>query len=112
MATETRDITITQPTDREIRIERTPEEDFGFEGRFREIEPPRRISQTFEWDGEPGHVSVDTLELEPTAEGRTRLIDASWHMTTEDRDWMMAARMADGLAQAYAALDEVLASMR
>src|SRR5688572_13145509 len=31
----------------------------GFEGRFREIVPPERVVQTFEWDGMPGHVVVN-----------------------------------------------------
>ncbi|MGV8083622.1 MAG: SRPBCC family protein [Coriobacteriia bacterium] len=159
MATGVEDIIITQPSEREIRIERTfdappeliwralteapllakwwargnpmtierfeptrgghwrfvehaPEGDFGFEGRFRELDPPRLISQTFEWDGEPGHVSVDTVELKPTADGRTMMTDTSIYMTTEDRDGMLAAGMAEGLAQGYAALDELLVSLR
>ena len=32
----------------------------GFEGRFGDIEPQSRIVQTFEWDGMPTHVSLDT----------------------------------------------------
>ena len=32
----------------------------GFEGRYREVTPPERISMTFEWDGMPGHPIVST----------------------------------------------------
>jgi uncharacterized protein YndB with AHSA1/START domain len=35
----------------------------GFEGRYREVVPPERIERTFEWDGMPGHVAVETLTL-------------------------------------------------
>lgn len=36
----------------------------GFSGRFRALVPPERIVQTFEWDGMPGHVIVETMTLE------------------------------------------------
>src|SRR5437868_8524219 len=46
----------------------------GFEGRFREVTPPRRVVQTFEYDGMPGHVSLETMELEELGSGRTKLV--------------------------------------
>src|ERR1700736_2204123 len=33
-------------------------------GTYREVTPPERIVQTFEWEGMPGHVSVDTVTFE------------------------------------------------
>src|ERR671930_1017794 len=36
----------------------------AFRGEYREIVPPERLVQTFEWEGLPGHVSVETLRLE------------------------------------------------
>jgi uncharacterized protein YndB with AHSA1/START domain len=33
-------------------------EESGFRGTYREITPPERIVQTFEWEGMPGHVIV------------------------------------------------------
>ena len=44
----------------------------GFEGRFREVVPLERMSQTFEWDGMPGYPAVQTLTLEDLGDGRTR----------------------------------------
>ena len=32
----------------------------AFRGTYREITPPERIVQTFEWEPMPGHVSVET----------------------------------------------------
>ena len=32
----------------------------GFEGRYPEVAPPARVVRTFEWDGIPGHVAVET----------------------------------------------------
>src|SRR3712207_815152 len=34
--------------------------EYAFRGEYREIERPERIVWTFEWEGMPGHVSVET----------------------------------------------------
>ena len=81
----------------------------GFEGRFREVTPPSRAVQTFEWDGMPGHVVVQTMTLEELPDGRTKLVTVSLFHTREERDGMLHSGMADGVAQSYAALDRVLA---
>src|SRR6478672_6805853 len=36
----------------------------AFRGVYREVTPNERIVQTFEWEGMPGHVSVDTAVFE------------------------------------------------
>jgi uncharacterized protein YndB with AHSA1/START domain len=82
----------------------------GFEGRYREVTPPERLVQTFEWDGMPGHVSVQAVDLEDIGDGRTRVVTTCLYLTTEDRDGMMHAGMAQGMAESYAALDALLAS--
>jgi len=35
-------------------------EETAFRGTYREIAPPERLVQTFEWEGLPGHVHVET----------------------------------------------------
>jgi uncharacterized protein YndB with AHSA1/START domain len=81
----------------------------GFEGRYREVTPPERVVQTFEWDGMPGHVCVETVTLEDLGDGRTKVVNVSLFHTTEERDGMYASGMEDGLNQSYAALDALLA---
>jgi uncharacterized protein YndB with AHSA1/START domain len=83
----------------------------GFEGRFREVTPPERVVQTFEWDGMPGHVVVETVELEDLGDGRTKVVNVSLFHTTEERDGMLSSGMQEGLNQSYAALDRVLATL-
>jgi uncharacterized protein YndB with AHSA1/START domain len=82
----------------------------GFEGRYREVTPPSRIVSTFEWDGMPGHVVVNSMTLEELPGGKTRLVATSMFHTTEDRDGMMQSGMEGGMNESYAALDRVLAS--
>jgi uncharacterized protein YndB with AHSA1/START domain len=83
----------------------------GFEGRFREVTPIERIVRSFEWDGMPAHVIIETLELQDLGDGRTRVLTTSQFHTQEERDGMMAAGMEGGLNESYAALDRLLATM-
>lgn len=89
-------------------VEHAPEGAQGFEGRYREVKPPERVVQTFEWDGMPGHVIVETVTLEDLGDGRTRLVNVSLFHTTEERDGMMSSGMEQGMAESYAALDRLL----
>jgi uncharacterized protein YndB with AHSA1/START domain len=92
-------------------VEHGPEGQNGFEGRFREVTPPERVVQTFEWDGMPGHVIVEHVTLEDLGDGRTRIINVSLFHTSEERDGMLHSGMEQGLNESYAALDDVLARM-
>jgi uncharacterized protein YndB with AHSA1/START domain len=92
-------------------VEHAPEGVHGFEGRFREVTPPARVVQTFEWDGMPGHVVVNTMTLESLEGERTRLVTVSLFLTAEERDGMLSSGMEQGLNQSYRALDRLLASL-
>jgi uncharacterized protein YndB with AHSA1/START domain len=93
-------------------VEHSDEGEHGFEGRFAEVTPPERVVQTFEWDGMPGHVALETMTLEDLGDGRTKVVTTSLFHTTEDRDGMLQSGMEGGLNESYAALDRVLAAMR
>lgn len=83
----------------------------GFEGRFREVTPPDRLVYTFEWDGMPGYVTVESATFEDLGDGRTKVVtDALFH-TTEERDGMLSSGMEGGLNESYAALDRLLATL-
>jgi uncharacterized protein YndB with AHSA1/START domain len=82
----------------------------AFRGTYREVTPPERIVQTFEWEGMPGHVSVETAVLEDLGD-RTRLTVTSVFDTTEDRDGMLGSGMEQGMNETYARLDELLARL-
>src|SRR5262245_52771001 len=90
-------------------VEHADGETHGFEGRYREVTPQERIVCTFEWDGMPGHVAVETLTLEDLGDGRTRIVNVSLFHTTEERDGMLQSGMEQGVNQSYAALDRLLA---
>jgi uncharacterized protein YndB with AHSA1/START domain len=92
-------------------VEHGPDGAHGFEGRVREVTPPERIVQTFEWDGMPGYVVVNTVTLDDLGDGRTRVVTMSLFHTAEERDGMLSSGMEHGLNESYAALDRVLAQL-
>ena len=92
-------------------VEHGPEGVHGFEGRFREVTPPERVVQTFEWDGMPAYVIIETAVLEDLGDGRTRLVNTSLFHTTEERDGMLQSGMEGGLNESYEALDRLLAKL-
>jgi uncharacterized protein YndB with AHSA1/START domain len=89
-------------------VHRDPDgEEFGFRGEFREILPPERIVWTFEFEGWPGNVSVETLSLEEL-EGKTTLTATSVYDTVEARDAMLESGMEEGASESMDRLDEYL----
>ena len=90
-------------------VEHSPDGAHGFEGRYREVTPQERLVRTFEWDGMPGHVLVESTTFEDLGDGRTRIVATSLFHTTEERDGMMSAGMEAGMNESYLALDRLLA---
>jgi uncharacterized protein YndB with AHSA1/START domain len=82
----------------------------AFRGAYREITPPERIVQTFEWEPMAGHVSVETATFEDLGD-RTKVTTVSLFHTPEERDGMLASGMERGLNETYARLDELLARL-
>jgi uncharacterized protein YndB with AHSA1/START domain len=82
----------------------------AFRGTYREVTPPERLVQTFEWEGMPGHVAVETTVFEDLGD-RTRVTTTSLFHTTEERDGMLASGMETGANETYARLDELLARL-
>jgi uncharacterized protein YndB with AHSA1/START domain len=82
----------------------------AFRGAYREVTPPERIVQTFEWEPMAGHVSVETATFEDLGD-RTKVTTVSLFHTPEERDGMLASGMEGGLNETYARLDELLARL-
>jgi uncharacterized protein YndB with AHSA1/START domain len=85
--------------------------EYGFHGVFHGTPSPERMVQTFEFEGAPGYVSLDSLTLEEAEPGRTRVRIHSVHQTVEGRDAMVSSGMAAGLNAGYQRLDELIARL-
>lgn len=84
--------------------------EFGFRGEYREIVRPERIVRTFEFEGMPGHVSVETLTF-TEHDGKTTLTEISLFESKEDRDGMLASGMEGGANESMDRLAEYLGTM-
>lgn len=84
--------------------------EYGFHGVYHEVSP-QQIIQTFEYEGMPGHVSLETLTFEPLPDRRTRIVSHSVFLTVEDRDGMIQSGMEIGIREGYERLDEVLETL-
>ena len=82
----------------------------GFRGEFREIVPPERVTWTFEWEGLPGHISVDTMSFHEQ-DGQTTVRGVTRFATVEDRDGMLHSGMESGASESYNQLDEYLTTI-
>lgn len=80
----------------------------AFRGVYREVSPPERLIYTFEYEGWPGKVLVDTVDFQEIDGGTNVVVHSLFH-TTEERDGMIEAGMEKGLVQGYEALDELFA---
>ena len=80
----------------------------GFRGTYREIAPPERVVRTFEWEGLPGHVCVETAVFEDLG-GRTKIVATSLFHTTEERDGMLGNGMEKGVNDSYDRFEALLA---
>jgi uncharacterized protein YndB with AHSA1/START domain len=81
--------------------------EYGFHGVFHGDPSPDTMVQTFEFEGAPGHVSLDALTLEER-DGRTVLRGHSTFQSLEARDAMIENGMGDGMTDGYLRLEELL----
>ena len=79
----------------------------AFRGSYREVRAPDRIVQTFEWEGMPGYVCLETAAFEDLGD-RTKVTTTSLFYTTEERDGMLDSGMEGGMNETYQRLDELL----
>lgn len=82
--------------------------EYAFHGVYHEVAAPDRIVATFEFEGAPGHVSLETLRLEESG-GRTMLTNISVFQSVADRDEMLKGGMEEGAAETMDRLAELLA---
>ncbi|QUH00823.1 SRPBCC family protein [Saccharopolyspora erythraea] len=93
-------------------VEHAPDgEDYAFRGEYLEIVEPEKLSYTFEFEGMPGHVCVDTLLFEEH-DGKTTLTSTTRFDSVEDRDGMIESGMEEGANESMRALDALLATWK
>ncbi len=85
--------------------------EFAFNGVYHESAAPERLVYTFEFEGMPGHVLLETVTFE-ARDGRTLLTDRSVFQTVEDRDGMLASGMQEGADETMDRLAELVGTLK
>jgi len=83
---------------------------FAFHGVYHAVAPPERLVYTFEFEGMPGHVTLETVTLEGQG-SKTTATNRVIFESVEDRDGMIAAGMEEGAAETMDRLAELLAKI-
>jgi uncharacterized protein YndB with AHSA1/START domain len=68
----------------------------GFHGEYREIDEPRKVVSTFEYEPLAGHVLVQTALYEELPDGKTKLTTIAHYDNIEDLDGMVSMGMESG----------------
>jgi uncharacterized protein YndB with AHSA1/START domain len=85
--------------------------EWAFHGVYHTIEEPLQTVLTYEYEGLPGKVSLETTTYEDQ-DGGTLLTTTSIFQSIEDRDDMMQSDMQDGSDQTMDRLEELLTKMQ
>jgi uncharacterized protein YndB with AHSA1/START domain len=84
--------------------------EYAFHGVYHGTPSPDGIVQTFEFEGMPGHVSLETITFEERG-GRTLLDQNAIFQSVEDRVGMMQSDMETGVNDSMERLDELFAKL-
>ena len=84
---------------------------YGFHGVFHGDPSPDGIVQTFEFEGAPGHVCLQTATL-AERDGKTLLRTVSAFQSVADRDAMVASGLERGVHDSDERLAELLARLQ
>lgn len=82
--------------------------EYGFRGVFHGDPTPDGLVQTFEFDGAPGHVSLNLITFTQRGD-RTELRTVASFTSVADRDAILDADMSRGVRDGHDRLEELLA---
>jgi uncharacterized protein YndB with AHSA1/START domain len=85
-------------------------ESFAFNGVFHSVRENEFAIQTFEFEGYPDVVAIESATFEDLGGGRSLLKIHSVYPDVASRDGMVAGGMETGVREGYARLDEILAA--
>ena len=83
----------------------------AFHGVYHDISAPERLVCTFEYEGVPGHVLLQTATYEDVG-GKTKLTMQSVFQSVADRDGMVEAGMETGARDMMERIEELLTAAR
>jgi len=86
--------------------------EYAFFGVYHDVTPPARLVYTFEFEGGPGRVLLETVTLEDLDGGRTKVTDKTVFQMSQDRDAALASGMREGAVESMDRFAEILKEVR
>jgi uncharacterized protein YndB with AHSA1/START domain len=86
-------------------------ETYVFYGEYKELTPPSKAVQTFEFEPFAGHVIVETLTLEEI-DGKTKMTTVSQYANIQDLEGMIQSGMESGAVEGVERMVELLQTMK
>lgn len=84
--------------------------EFAFNGVYKEVTPPERISNTFEFEPMAGHILVETAVFEDLGD-KTKVTSTARYANLEDLDGMVASGMEGGAVESWERLAEFITTV-
>lgn len=84
---------------------------YVFFGEYREIDPPHKSVQTFEYEPFAGHVIVETMILEEV-DGKAKMTQVSQYANIEDLEGMVQSGMESGAVESVERMAELLETVK
>ena len=92
-------------------VQKDPDgKEYAFRGVYHSLMRHELIIQTFEWEGMPGHVSLQVARFDEK-DGRTTVKAIAVFETVEDRDGMIQTGMKRGVDEGAERLSELLSRL-
>jgi uncharacterized protein YndB with AHSA1/START domain len=85
--------------------------EYAFNGVFHVVRDEEFAIQTFEFEGFPDVVAIESLRFVDLGNGRTRLEGHSVYPSIESRDGMVASDMESGMREGYERLEDVVSAL-
>jgi len=85
--------------------------EYAFNGIYKEVEPPERLTYTFEFEPMAGHVALETILFEVLPDGQTKITARTTYDTIEDLEGTLQAGMEGGAVETWDRLEELLAQV-
>jgi uncharacterized protein YndB with AHSA1/START domain len=84
--------------------------EYAFHGEYREVLAPERLVYTFEFEGMPGHVMLETVVFEEQ-DGKTKMTVTDLFGSVEDRDGTLQMGMEEGARESQDRFAALLAEL-
>jgi uncharacterized protein YndB with AHSA1/START domain len=86
--------------------------DYAFNGVYKEVDAPKRLISTFEFEGMAGHIATDTVTFEELPDGKTKVISRSTVDSLEALEAIVQPGMEEGAIETWERFGEVVATLQ